>query len=299
MKAYLKYIGAMLIFGTVGIFVRYLPFSSPVIALERGVIGLTFLLLLLFLRREKLSEDAIRSNAGLLILSGAFLGLNWVALFESYRYTTVARATLCYYLAPVIVILLSPVLLKEKLTLRRVICAGLALVGMVFVSGVTESSAVGENELRGILFGLTAAVFYALVVLCNKKMKSIGASDKTIVQLVASSAVLTVYLCVTGGFPMVGHPVSGRAIALLLTVGIVHTGIAYALYFSSLSAGGVSSQTAAVLSYLDPVTAILLSALFLNEPMTPLSIVGTVLVLGSALIGELPAPKKKGKENAS
>lgn len=293
MKSKLKLITSMLIFGTIGIFVRYIPLSSAQIALFRGSIGCIFLLIVVATIRQPLSFVVIRKNAVYLLFSGCFLGLNWVMLFESYRYTTVATATLCYYLAPVLVLLLSPVVLREKLTLKKTFCMLVALIGMIFVSGVAEDG-FGKDG-RGILYGLVAAVFYAGVILINKKMHRIRAYDKTIVQLGISSVILGVYIGITGAFrdAFVGMTTAFSWI-LLLIVGIIHTGIAYVLYFSSMDANdGVSSQTAAVLSYIDPVTAIVLSAALLGEPITLCDAVGSVLVLGAAFVSELSFGEKK------
>ena len=290
MKARLRIILSMLIFGTIGIFRRYIPLSSAMLAMIRGVIGLVFLLLLTVILKKPLSASAIRKNAVRLFFSGAFLGLNWVMLFEAYRYTTVATATLCYYLAPVFITFASPFILREKLTAKKSVCAVIALVGMVFVTGILSAGFSGSSEVRGILYGLIAAVLYAAIVLLNKKTTDLAAFDRTIVQLAVSSAVLLVYLFVTGEFSA-AVTLTPSSVLLTLIVGIVHTGIAYMLYFSGME--GTSSQTAAVLSYLDPVTAILLSALFLHEPMGWSGVIGTVLVLGATLVSEFPSGKRK------
>ena len=290
MKARLRIIISMLIFGTIGIFRRYIPLSSAMLAMIRGVIGLVFLLLLTVILKKPLSASAIRKNAVRLFFSGAFLGLNWVMLFEAYRYTTVATATLCYYLAPVFITFASPFILREKLTAKKSVCAVIALVGMVFVTGILSAGFSGSSEVRGILYGLIAAVLYAAIVLLNKKTTDLAAFDRTIVQLAVSSAVLLVYLFVTGEFSA-AVTLTPSSVLLTLIVGVVHTGIAYMLYFSGME--GTSSQTAAVLSYLDPVTAILLSALFLHEPMGWSGVIGTVLVLGATLVSELPSGKRK------
>ena len=292
MKSKLKLISSMLIFGTIGIFVRNIPLPSSVIALARGCIGLLFLLGVIAVLRKPLSRKDIAKNAVCLLFSGAFLGLNWVMLFESYRYTTVATATLCYYLAPIAVIIVSPFVLGEKLTAKKIVCTVTAVIGMVFVSGVADGGF--DANAKGVVFGLIAAVLYASVVLLNKKMHPIGAYDKTIVQLGVSSAVLGAYLALTGGFSGAFAEMSGvLPWVLLIVVGIVHTGIAYALYFSSVDKNGVSSQSAAVLSYVDPVSAVILSAVLLGETMTPAGVLGTVLVLGSAVISEVDLPGKK------
>ena len=278
---------SMFIFGTIGIFVRHIPFPSSVIALARGGIGMLFLLLVVFLSKQKLSASDIRRNLLPLCLSGFFLGFNWILLFEAYRYTTVATATLCYYLAPVFVILVSPLILKEKLTAKKLICIGIALMGLICVSGVMEGGLPGFAEAKGILLGLGAALLYATVMFLNKKLSPIPAYDKTILQLGSASLVLMPYLLLSGGFS-----ISQLTLAqwlLLGLVGILHTGIAYALYFGAMK--DLSAKTMAIFSYLDPVIAVILSAVILQESMTLWGIVGTILILGSALYSELPDRK--------
>lgn len=283
-KAKLQLLSAMSIFGTVGIFVRYIPLPSATIAFCRGVIGFVFLLLLMALTRKKPDLAAIRKNLVLLCCSGVAIGINWILLFESYRHTTVATATICYYLAPLFLVLASP-LLGEKLTVKKCLCIGVAMVGMVFVSGVLTG---GIGGFAGILLGIGAAVFYASVMVMNKRLSPIGAYDKTVIQLFAASVVILPYLLVTGGFAFPAlEPVSW---VLLAVVGVVHTGFAYALYFGSMK--DLSAQTVAIFSYLDPVLSIILSALILRENMDVFTIIGAVLILGSALYSELPGRKK-------
>ena len=286
--ARLSIIVSMLIFGTIGIFVRHVPLPSSVIALVRGVVGTLFLLIFCRLRKTPLSWATVRNNLGLLILSGAFIGFNWILLFEAYRYTTVATATLCYYLAPVFVILAAPILFGEKLTLRKGICVAAALVGMVFVSGVTPAGFSGSNELLGILFGVSAAVLYASVVLMNKKLTQVQAFERTVVQLGAAALALLPYVLVTQWGTDIDW--SGLSIPLLLVMGIVHTGIAYAQYFGGIKE--LPAQTSALLSYIDPVSAIILSAVFLREGLNASGVIGAVLVLGATLLSELSLPHK-------
>ncbi|MGN1005386.1 MAG: DMT family transporter [Aristaeellaceae bacterium] len=278
---------SMIIFGTIGIFRRLIPLSSGLVAMSRGLIGVLFLLLVMRLRGDGMDRAAVRRKLPLLCLSGAAIGVNWILLFEAYNYTSVATATLCYYLAPMFVILASPLVLREKLTLRKLACVSAALLGMVFVSGVLEAS--GGAGLKGVLLGLGAAVLYASVVLMNKQLGDVPAYDRTIVQLGSSAAVLLPYVLLVEEVSI--EAFTSGVIALLLVVGIVHTGIAYALYFGSLMQ--LKAQTAAILSYIDPVVAVLLSALVLREHMSLLSGLGAVLVLGAAVVSELPSRRKK------
>lgn len=278
----------MAIFGTMGLFVRNIPLPSSVIALVRGVLGVGFLLGVLALRREKPDKTAIRQGLWLLCLSGAAIGFNWILLFEAYRYTTVAVATLCYYLAPVLVTLLSPLVLGERLTGRKLLCILAALGGMVLVSGVPETGLPAWGELVGILCGLGAAVLYASVVLMNKKLPpGLGAFDQTIVQLAAASVVLLPYTLLTE--EVSAFQLSPLGLCLLLVLGFVHTGLAYALYFGAMTK--LPAQTVALFSYLDPVVAILISALVLGEALTLLGAIGAILVLGGTLVSEMGGQK--------
>ena len=282
-------IGAMTIFGTIGIFRKYIPLPSSLLALARGIIGTAFLLfLVLAVKRDKLSIEAIKRNFVFLIVSGAFIGFNWILLFEAYQYTTVATATLCYYMAPVIVVLVSPFLFKERLTLLKAICVAVALAGMVFVSGIPQSGFGGMSELKGILLGLGAATLYAIVVILNQYIKDIPAYDKTIMQLGTAAIAILPYTLLTENFADISFtPV---AVLMLLFVGIVHTGIAYTLYFGSMS--GLKAQTIALFSYIDPVVAIILSAVILQENIGLWGVIGAVMVLGSTMVSELFGEKK-------
>ncbi len=273
---------SMCVFGTIGILRRFIPLSSSLIALVRGIVGGVFLLLVVALRRQKLDIAAIRNNLLLLILSGAAIGFNWILLFEAYNYTSVATATLCYYLAPILVILAAPIVLKEKLTVKKGICAFVALVGMVLVSGVTEAGFDGIAEMKGVAFGIGAAILYASVILMNQGMKAIPAFDKTIFQLLMASAALLPYVLFTENWSQI--TVTGLSVVLLLIAGVVHTGLAYWLYFGSM--GALKAQTIALLSYIDPILAIVLSMVVLKEPMSILSGIGAVLILGAAYISE-------------
>lgn len=281
-----SFLSAMGIFGTIGIFVKYIPLSSAFIAFFRGVIGVAFLIALMLLTKKKPDFPAIRKNLLLLFISGAAIGVNWILLFESYRYTTVATATVCYYLAPLFLLLASP-LLGEKLTAKKLLCIAIALTGLVFVSGIIESGLPGITEGKGILLGLGAAVLYATVMLLNKKLSPIPAYDKTILQLGSAALVLLPYLLLSGSFVL--PQLTGTQWALLCLVGVLHTGIAYAMYFGAMK--DLPAKTMAIFSYLDPVIAVVLSAVVLQEGITPWGIAGTVLILGSALYSELPEKK--------
>ena len=282
-----KLILAMTIFGTIGIFVRYIPLPSSVIACVRGFVGVAFLLLVTFLRKSKISWKDIKKNLVLLVISGAFIGINWILLFESYRYTTVATATLCYYMAPIFVTIASPFILKEKLTFKKGLCVLTALLGMVFVSGIVGTSSLQIN-VPGILCGVGAVLFYACVILLNKHIKDISSYDMTMTQLLMAAVVILPYALITTDVSAISLDM--KAFICLLIVGIIHTGFAYMIYFSSISS--LKAQTVAIFSYIDPVIAIILSALLLKEEMGIFGVIGAVLILGSTLFNEINLKKK-------
>ncbi len=286
-KGKLNFIIAMLIFSSIGIFVRSLPYPSSFIAFTRGIVGFAIILIFMAFKKQKSDRKAIKENFILLAASGIFIGINWVALFESYRYTTVATATLCYYMAPMFVIMASPLVLGERLTAKKLICIITALFGMVLVSGVFEAER-GEIQLKGIIYGLVAAAFYASVMLINKKMTEIPAYDKTYIQLLFAAAVVGVYNIFTVELSTLSTDM--KHILLLLFVGVFHTGFAYTLYFGAMKS--MKAQSIAILSYIDPVFALVLSAVILKESMNIYGIIGAVLVLGSAFVCELPEVKK-------
>lgn len=280
-KSYVALIGSMLIFGTLGVVRRYVPLSSAMLALCRGALGSVFLLLFVLVRGGKLKLPERKATLWL-VLTGAIMGLNWMLLFEAYNYTTVAAATMCYYMQPTIVILLSPLVFRERLSGRKLACAAAAIVGMLFVSGVLSGGVGQVRDIRGIAFGLGAAALYAAVIILNKKVVVEDIYAKTVIQLAGAALVMIPYVLLTEGVPEL--TLTAADIGMVLLVGIVHTGITYALYFGSMQR--LKAQTVAVMSYIDPVFALLLSAAVLHESLTPLGIVGAVLIIGSAVISE-------------
>lgn len=282
-KSVLMILSAMLIWGTIGLFRRFIPLSSAFLAFSRGILGGIFLLIVMRIKREKTAERLPLRTVVRLTLTGAAIGINWILLFEAYNYTTVAVATLCYYMQPTIVILLSPVIFREKLTSKRALCAVFAIIGMFFVSGVIGGGAAQASNLKGIFLGLGAAVLYSIVVITNKSTTGIDAYRKTTIQLLSAGSVMIPYLLLTGGYSSMSF--SAQTVILLLIVGIVHTGIAYVLYFRSMD--GLKAQSIAIFSYIDPVAAMLVSAVFLNEPLSIYHIIGAILIIGSAVISEI------------
>lgn len=286
--AVIMLITSMSIFGTIGLLREHIRLSSSLIALSRAVIGALFLLVVMLTKRKKPDFLQIKKNAIALVISSLALGFNWVLLFEAYSYLSVATATLIYYLAPTLVIFLSVPLFKDKLSIKHVLCAIVSLVGMVLVSGVVENGF--SIDFTGILLALGAMLLYATVVILNRKSSSVPAFDRTFVQLVIASLVLLPYVIITDKTLFLGA--DGLSIGLLVCAGIVHTGIAYVLYFASV--GALKSHTVAIFSYIDPTLAVILSFTVLGENFSIFSVIGAVLIIGASLVSEI----KKQNKNA-
>ena len=279
-------IASMSIFGTLGIFVRNIPVSSGELALYRAVLAVLLISVFLLITKQKIPFANMKKELPLLLASGVAIGINWILLFEAYKYTTVSVATLSYYFAPVIVTLVCPILFKEKLTKKQFICFFMSTVGLVLITGLGEIG--GGKDFIGILFGLGAAAFYATVILLNKFIRNVEGIHRTLLQFIAAVVTLVPYVLLTGGVTLGG--LNGFGWANLLIVGLIHTGVTYCMYFSSLKE--LPGQKAAILSYIDPLVAVLISVTILGESMTLWQVIGGMLILGFTLWNEIP-PRAK------
>lgn len=277
-SARIKLIISMTVFGTLGLFVRNIPISSGELALYRAVLAAALLLVYFGTGKGKFPSLSLKKELFILLASGAAMGINWILLFEAYRYTTVSAATLSYYFAPVIVTLLCPILFHEKLSLKQTICFLFSTLGVILIIGIGNLRGGGKDTI-GILFGLGAAVFYATVILLNKFIKGVSGIQRTFFQFLSAILVLIPYVLCTSGFHLATLSAAGWV--NLLIVGLIHTGITYCLYFSSLKE--LRGQEAAILSYIDPLVAVLMSVLVLGEAITPSQIIGGILILGFAM----------------
>lgn len=275
---------SMAIFGTLAPFVRNVSVSSGELALYRAIMAAIILGLFLLFTRQKIPFKTIKKELVLLLFSGMAMGINWILLFEAYKYTTVSAATLSYYFAPVIVTVVCPFLFKEKMRTKQWICFVMSTVGLVLITGIGDPK-TGTDNLKGILFGIGAAVFYAAVILLNKFIKKVAGIHRTFLQFISAIIVLVPYVAFSGGITL--GSLDRKGWICLLIVGILHTGITYCLYFSSLKE--LTGQKAAILSYIDPLVAVLISVTVLGESMSAFQVAGGVLILGFTLWNELPS----------
>lgn len=286
-KARFQFIISMIAFGTLSLFIKNIDLGSGEIALYRAVLAALLLCGLFILRGKEISFKGMRKELGLLVISGAAMGFNWIFLFQAYKYTTVSLATISYFFAPVIVTILCPILFKEKMTLRQFICFMMSTVGVVLVLNVNSNSS-GGTDIIGILYGLGGACFYASVILLNKFIKNVSGIERTFLQFISAIFVLVPYVALTEGFNITS--LNTISWVNLLIVGLFHTGIIYCLYFSSLKE--MKGQEVAVLSYVDPLVAIMVSVVILKENISLLQIIGGLLILGFTLWNELGAEKQ-------
>jgi len=276
---------SMAVFGTIGLFVRSIPVTSGELALYRAILAAILIGIYLLLTKQPIPFGKIKKELPLLLFSGIAMAFNWILLFQAYKYTTVSVATLSYYFAPVIVTLACPILFKEKMGAKQWICFAMSTLGIVLITGIGDLS-TGNNHFVGILFGLGAACLYATVILLNKFIKTVGGIHRTFLQFIAAIIVLIPYVGLTSGITLGGMNAMGWV--CLLFVGFVHTGITYCMYFSSLKE--LPGQKAAILSYIDPLVAVLVSVLILGESMSVMQIIGGALILGFTLWNEI-SPK--------
>lgn len=285
MSAKLKIIITMITFGTLGPFIKNIGLVSSEIALYRAIIALMVLAVFILFNKKISQVSTIKNNIWKLFFSGGAMGFNWILLFEAYNYTSVALATLCYYFAPVVVVIMSTLFFREKLTLKQIICFMGSTIGLILIIGVSSG---GKSDMTGILFGLGAAILYATVIILNKSMKGIDGITRTIFQLAAAVMVIFPYVFGTEGFHIL--QLDNLGLINLLIVGIVHTGIVYVLYFSSLPE--LSGQEVSVLSYLDPLFAILISILWMGESITQTQLLGGGMILLFTLTNEMKIYRK-------
>ncbi|MEC1634998.1 DMT family transporter [Bacillus mojavensis] len=281
MKSKIQFILSMIIFGTMGLVVRYIDLSSSETALLSSSIGCLFLIVVFMLMKKTIPWKLVKANAYILFLSGIALGGNWIFLYQSYDHTTLTNATLGYYFAPVFVMILSPFVLKEQLSVKKMVCIGVAILGMVLIVG-NGISASGTDDLLGIFFGLAAAACYAALMLLNKFIHRMGRLEITIIQLGLTAFLLLPYVFFTEGIGIFG--VSGSSVPFIIILGIVNTGIGFWLFFSGMKT--LKGQSIAMLSYVDPFVAILISAIILQEQMTIVQMLGGALLLGSTFVSE-------------
>ena len=281
---FLKYLMALLMFGTNGIVASHISLSSYEIVLLRTLIGSLFLIAIYFITGCKLSFYKNKKQSAFLAVSGIAMGASWMFLYEAYAQIGVSISSLLYYCGPVIVMALSPLLFNEKLTLLKIAGFIAVLTGIFLVNGNVS----GQLNKWGILCGLMSAVMYAFMVICNKKAKDITGLENSMLQLLVSFLTSAVFVGIKQGYAM---DIQAESVLPIVILGLVNTGVGCYFYFSSIDRLPV--QTVAVCGYLEPLSAVMFSAIMLDERLTALQIIGAVLIIGGAMCGELVKRKTK------
>jgi len=277
--AYFKYIASLLLFGSNGIVASYISLNSTEIVFSRTLIGSLFLILIFIFSRRKVPFWKIKPHFLYIVISGVAMGTSWMFLYEAYAQIGVSIATLAYYCGPVIVMLLSPILFKEKMTWAKLIGFLAVLIGMFCVNG----QALSEGRTSwGLIYGILSAITYAFMVIFNKKAASITGLENSMWQLITSFITVAIFLGLKQGYSISIAP--GKLVPILL-LGVVNTGLGCYFYFSSI--GDLPVQTVAICGYLEPLSALIFSAAFLGETLSFAQIAGAVLIIGGAALGEL------------
>ena len=277
-KSYIKYFTALLLFGSNGIVASLINLSSYEIVLLRTLIGSALLMAIFSLGRGKLTFYKNRRQFLFLCISGIAMGTSWMFLYEAYARIGVSISSLLYYCGPVIVMALSPMLFKEKLTAVKVVGFAAVLCGVFLVNG---NAFDGGGDTFGFFCGIMSAVMYTFMVIFNKHAKDITGLENSLLQLLISFLTVAVFVGIKQGFVMEIEPSS---ILPILVLGLVNTGIGCYFYFSSI--GDLPVQTVAICGYLEPLSAVLFSFLFLKEAMMQVQMIGAALIIGGAMFGE-------------
>ena len=281
MKYYLMFVAAMLIFGSNGVFASMLDMSGAQLVLMRTLIGGAVLLIIILISRSRTPREVLIREKWRLLFAGVCLGANWALLFEAYNLMNVSLATLTYYTAPVLVLVLAPFVLKERQNSLAYVGMLVVVVGMLLVVGTDFGE--GGVTVTGLVVGLGSAVFYAMLMLVNKKISGVSGLNLTFIEIIIAAAILLPYVFATsGGVPL---PTDARGIFALLFLCTVNTGFACWLYFSSMNR--LPAKAVALMGYFDPVSALIFSAVFLDERLSTVQFIGAVLVLAGALVGQL------------
>ena len=277
-SAYISYIFALLLFGSNGIIASYIALSSTEIVLYRTLIGSILLLFLFTITQNKWTFYKYKKHFAYLTLSGVAMGLSWMFLYEAYNRIGVSISSLLYYCGPVIVILLAPIVFKEKLTVHKLVGLFSVFIGIIFVNGNLVN---GIRDLSGMFYGMMSAVMYAFMVIFNKKATNISGLENSLLQLAISCITVAVFILFRGDFIFA---IPQGSIFPLFFLGLVNTGIGCYLYFSKLDKLPV--QSVSILGYIEPLSAVILSVIILKESLTAMQIIGAVLVLGGAIYAE-------------
>lgn len=276
-------------FGTIGFVMHFIPLSSPATVFYRALIGGLFIILMCLVSNKVIDIKSMKENFMILVLTSFFMGLNWVFQFEAFKVSSVAIGTVCYNTMPIFLLIIASIVFKERITIKNIICISIATIGIVLVSNVIETG-IQSNQVLGCIYGIFGAVLYALIVVYNRKLSNIATHDKIIFQFIFSSIIMAIYvLLIQRNTLFFDKNLDSHTYIIglisLLTLCLFHTGFCYVHYFNAVS--NLKAETVAIMTYIDPVVALLLSYFVLKEQTTGMQIIGAILILGSTLINQI------------
>ena len=276
-------------FGTIGFVMHFIPLSSPATVFYRALIGGLFIILMCLVSNKVIDIKSMKENFMILVLTSFFMGLNWVFQFEAFKVSSVAIGTVCYNTMPIFLLIIASIVFKERITIKNIICISIATIGIVLVSNVIETG-IHSNQVLGCIYGILGAVLYALIVVYNRKLSNIATHDKIIFQFMFSSIIMAIYvLLIQRNTLFFDKNLDSHTYIIglisLLTLCLFHTGFCYVHYFNAVS--NLKAETVAIMTYIDPVVALLLSYFVLKEQTTGMQIIGAILILGSTLINQI------------
>lgn len=276
-------------FGTIGFVMHFIPLSSPATVFYRALIGGLFIILMCLVSNKVIDIKSMKENFMILVLTSFFMGLNWVFQFEAFKVSSVAIGTVCYNTMPIFLLIIASIVFKERITIKNIICISIATIGIVLVSNVIETG-IQSNQVLGCIYGILGAVLYALIVVYNRKLSNIATHDKIIFQFMFSSIIMAIYvLLIQRNTLFFDKNLDSHTYIIglisLLTLCLFHTGFCYVHYFNAVS--NLKAETVAIMTYIDPVVALLLSYFVLKEQTTGMQIIGAILILGSTLINQI------------
>ena len=277
-KAFIKYLFSLLLFGSNGVVASFIALGSLQIVLLRTLLGSILLVALFLISGGKFTFYRRKKQSLFLAISGIAMGASWMFLYEAYARIGVSIASLLYYCGPVIVMALSPLLFRERLTINKTMGFIAVVIGVVLINGNAFDNHV---DLFGIACGLLSAVMYAFMVICNKKATDIAGLENATLQLAIAFLSVAAFVGLKQGYAI---QISTASILPILILGLLNTGTGCYFYFSSI--GKLNVQTVAICGYLEPLSAVIFSIVFLKELMLPMQIAGAALIVGGAMLGE-------------
>jgi drug/metabolite transporter (DMT)-like permease len=273
---YIEMIVCGLLWGSIGVLVKEIDVSAPVTVFFRLSFGAASVVAVWALR-GRLSELRIPRDRGLVLMAGLTLAFHWVVFFEAYKRLPVATTILIVYVGPVLIAAAAPAVLGERLERGTLYALALSVGGIALIA--VPSSGSGDGW--GYLAAAAAALTFAVLVLTLKRVSpEVPVPAIVAWQLGIAAVAVSPFLIGAGGREIV------RAAPTLLTLGVVHTGLAGILYVGALQI--IKAQHASILVYLEPVTAVLWAWGVLGERPGLATVAGGALIIAAGLMIVIP-----------